>query len=156
MQEPTEIRFALRGRDYRLQLSARQLPPFTISLFDEDRFDRWVGRFTGAAIEKITRCAVAPRSAASFWQMLQTAIAGTSRELTFGVVSTSELAHFPGSTNICTVLCSKTEFEEIRYPLVLHKKPYQPHEWQTETFQKHGALQSLTGKMDWVSRIFII
>jgi recombinational DNA repair ATPase RecF len=24
-----------------------------------------------------------------------------------------------------------SEFEKIRYPLVLHKKPYQPHEWQT-------------------------
>jgi hypothetical protein len=130
MAEPTEICFALRGRNYRLQLSVRQLTSFAISLFDEDRLDRWVGQFTASFIREITRCAGSPRSASCFWQMLRTAVAGTSRELTFDVLSATDLAHFPGSTNMYVILCYATAFDQIRYPLVLHKKPYQPAEWQ--------------------------
>jgi hypothetical protein len=130
METPAEVCFTLRGTNYRLQLSAQKRASFMISLFDDDLLDRWIGKFTESAIEEITRRAGVPRSASSLWQMLHTAITGTSRDLTFDVVTSDELAHCPGSTHMYVVLCSKTDSDQVRYPLVLHNKPYRPDEWQ--------------------------
>jgi hypothetical protein len=105
MEIPTEASFFLRGTNYRLQISKSQLMDFTISLFDDDQLDRWVGRFTGSFLEEITRRAGAPRTASSFLKMVQCAISGSSPALTFDIVPAHDLAHSPRSPNMYLVVC---------------------------------------------------
>jgi hypothetical protein len=128
MEGPKDTSFVRSGIHYRLRIS---IPPLTISLFDDDNLDRWIGTFTPNFLEEICRKSGAPQTASSFWELLQSAVSGTSPDVSFDIISAAELSHFPKSTNKFLVICNSTALNWIRYPLVLRHKPYKAKELQT-------------------------
>jgi coiled-coil domain-containing protein 61 len=141
MEEQMEAAFSLRGTSYRLQISICQVTTFSISLYDDDQLERWIGEFSAPFIEDLTRKAGSARSANVFWKMLQFAIAGTSSDITFDILSGQDVARMksdsggslrinPNCENMYLIVCYVTSFDQVRYPLLLHKKSYMPDEWR--------------------------
>jgi coiled-coil domain-containing protein 61 len=141
LDDQMETAFSLRGTNYRLQISICQVTTFSISLYDDDQLERWVGDFTAPFIEDLTRKAGSARSANLFWKMLQFAIAGTSSDITFDILSGQDVARMKSDSggpsrinanteNMYLIICYVTSFDQVRYPLLLHKKPYAPEEWR--------------------------
>jgi coiled-coil domain-containing protein 61 len=139
MEDQSETPFSLRGTSHRLHIAICQVTTFAISLLDDDQMERWMGEFSAPFIEDLTRKAGSARSASVFWKMLQHAIAGTSSDITFEILSGQDVARMrsesssrlnANSDSMYLVVCYVTSFDQVRYPLLLHRKPYSLDEWR--------------------------
>jgi hypothetical protein len=133
--------FSLRGTNYRLQISISQVTSFSVSLFDDDLWERWVGEFTAPFIEDVARKVGYPRTAAVFWEMLRSAVSGASPEVSFDIQSAEQIRQMrsdSGSSsrigsnpdNMYFIVSYVTAFDLARFPLQLPKRPYTPDEWR--------------------------
>jgi hypothetical protein len=69
--------------------------------------------------------------------MLQLEFAGTSSDITFDVLSGQDAARMKSDSrtnanteNMFLIVCYETSFDQVRYSLLLHKRPFARDEWR--------------------------
>ena len=146
MNEAVQSSFIDKGIHYKIQLTIQQADTFSILLYDEDQPERWEGLFNGQSINKLTTSAGNTKKVQIFFKMLQNAILGNSKEVSFAILSQQDINEMKsGSTsqmqsqsqsNISQmnsnlryfILEQHTEFDRVKYPLRLICKPYSTDE----------------------------
>ncbi|EAX85332.1 hypothetical protein TVAG_022530 [Trichomonas vaginalis G3] len=134
MQDRIEAVFNIRDHHYRIGIETRSSKSFGVDLLDEDIWERWSSDFNASYIKEISRKAGAEKRISIFWRMLQTAIEGTSNEISFDVLSTADVNSLQTKLNPnykskdtedkrYIILTQTTEFEKINFPLSLKQNP---------------------------------
>lgn len=139
MEDKAEANLNINGTNYRLQVSIRQACSFNVSLFDDDKPDRWTGDFAAEFIERMTRQAGSYKPVQTFWKMLQYAISEASDEVVLSILTEGDVGRLrPGSQSSSTMFTSvenmyliiehRTTFGQAKYPLKLKRQPYSNEE----------------------------
>ncbi|KAH0788783.1 hypothetical protein GPJ56_007465 [Histomonas meleagridis] len=134
--EQIEAAFSVRGTNYKVRITVRQADVFNVLLLDEDIPDRWSGDFTGSFIEEMTRATGSFKRVSVFWKMLQVAISGTSEEVSLNILSQQDILALQKKSQLSSsslkptddkkylVITQSTQFDSVKYPLMLVRKPY--------------------------------
>lgn len=142
MNDNVQSSFIDKGIHYKIQLTIQQADTFSILLFDEDQPERWEGLFNGQSINKLTTQAGNTKKVQIFFKMLQNAILGNSKEVSFTIISQQDVIEMKNGSssqiqsqsqsNVSQnnlniryfILEQHTEFDRVKYPLRLICKPY--------------------------------
>ena len=100
MNEAVQSSFIDKGIHYKIQLTIQQADTFSILLYDEDQPERWEGLFNGQSINQLTTRAGNTKKVQIFFKMLQNAILGNSKEVSFAILSQQDINEMKsGSTS---------------------------------------------------------
>ena len=134
MQEKFEASFSIRDHNYKIGIETKGSNTFGIDLVDEDSMNRWSADFSASYIKNITRKVGSEKRISVFWRMLQTALEGSSNEVSFDVLTTQDVKNMQkkASQDLTApvrddkryiIITQTTEFEQIKYPLLLQSNP---------------------------------
>ena len=142
MQERYERLFEIRDHTYSISIQTKGSNSFGIDIVDQDSMNRWSADFTASLIKDLTRKVGSEKRISIFWRMLQTAIEGTSNEVSLDVFTSQDVRNMqrrsrPDQTTTARddkryiIITQTTEFEQIKYPLPLELNPLSGPEFAT-------------------------
>jgi coiled-coil domain-containing protein 61 len=105
---------------------------FSLSLISQDFTERWFGAFTSDWVEDVTQRTGAFKRLPTFWRMLCNAAQRLSRTVSIEILIPADVLESLGSKmaddRVYVILTQVSEFERIKYPLPLEKRPFENEE----------------------------
>lgn len=141
MDEILSAEFSTRNRNYSVDIAIKGSDSFGIDLIDLDTSERWSSEFAASYIEELTRKSGMAKRISVFWRMLQTALDGSSNEVSFDVLTTEDVAALQKQSRSKRtpkrmnddkryfIVTQVTEFDKVHFPLALVKNPFTSEEY---------------------------
>lgn len=160
MQDRIEAVFNIRDHNYKFAIETRTSKSFIVELLDEDTWERWSSEINTQILKEMSKKVGTEKRISVFWRMMQTAIEGTSNEISFDVLSTADVNSLKTKLNPnhksttkedkrYIILTQTTEFEKISFPLSLNQNPLTSSEYGEiikNLRHENAQLRSQTGQ----------
>jgi hypothetical protein len=126
LDENLDVTFDRHGTHYSMRISLMPASTFSVILVNDNLPDRWEGQFTSSFVNEMTAKVGRAKRFDIFVKMLHLAATGSSPELSFDILTAAEISTDldPDENKLYLVLTHMTQFDEIRYPLILLNQPF--------------------------------